>query len=200
MTPLTQQYRDYALLNGYLNVAINGTVDPSKSPDYPTTVDYGAPFFESYSTFPNTKYIHGFNLALSAGGYRRNLKSGVDLACRTFQNGSLLFWELGNEPDLYKTSAQGVVRPSSYDENAYVAEWLNVTRDIRTEMASACPKLATSGSFKFIAPSFAGIGNSLNPLKAWQAGLNADNNIAEFSSHKYVVLSPFLHPLIFPKY
>lgn len=106
--------------------------------------------------------------------------------CKALSNGGFLYWELGNEPDLYKTSAQGIVRPSWWNESDYVAEWLNGTRAIRETMAKACPKLATDEAYKYIAPSFAGTGNSLNPLKTWQSGLDTDKDIALISSHKYV--------------
>jgi hypothetical protein len=167
-----------------LKAAVNGTIVPSRATDYPTILSYGASFFDSYATFSNTKYIHGFNLAKSSGDYRRTLLAGVDLACAALGNGKLLYWELGNEPDLYKTSAQGVVRPTNWNEQAYVAEWLNVTRAVRAEMNRTCPGMTAAAQFRFVAPSFAGVGNGLDAVKVWQAGLGSDGNIAEISSHK----------------
>jgi len=102
--------------------------------------------------------------------------------------GKLAFWELGNEPDLFKTSAQGIVRPSSWNEAAYIAEWLDGTRSIREVLSGACPEMATNAMFKWYAPSFAGTSNSLNPVISWQDGLDADRDISIISSHKYVAL------------
>lgn len=181
--------RDYALLNIYFEGTINGTYDPSKSKDYPTSIEYGPSWFESYAVFNNTKYIHGLNLAkaTNGSGFLRNMLTGVTISCRYFQeNDRLLYWELGNEPDLYRTSAQGVVRDGSYDENKYAAEWRNMTEEVRNEVRITCKDLAEDGKFKLVAPSFAGTRNSLDPWKAWQSGVRESKRVGEFSSHQYV--------------
>lgn len=77
-----------------------------------------------------------------------------------------------------------MVRPKNWDEKAYVAEWLNVTRSVRAEMNLTCPEMAAAAEYRFVAPSFAGVGNGLDAVKVWQAGLGSDRNIAEISSHK----------------
>jgi hypothetical protein len=64
-------------------------------------------------------------------------------------------------------------------------QWLNVTRELKTQMAYTCPTMVTSQAYKFIAPSFAGT-EGMNPWDAWQAGIDKDNIVAEFSSHRYV--------------
>jgi len=168
-----------------LNVSTSGTIVPSRSIDYPTIITFGPSFFESYSTWPNTKFIHGFNLGRNSTEARTALLQSVPLACQALRNGSLAYWELGNEPDLFKTSSQGIVRPSTWNESAYVAEWLNGTRSIRQVLAAACPEMATDAAFKWYAPSFAGTRNSLNPVVAWQDGLDVDRDISIISSHKY---------------
>ena len=154
---------------------------PSVSPDYPRVLTIGPSYFESYQTFPRQKYIHGFNLGKNSAADRATLLQSVAFACKALTNGKLLYWELGNEPDLFKTSAQGVVRPSSWTEKSYVTEWLSLKRSLKDEMKKQCPG---SENVKWIAPSFAGTGNSLKPVKTWSEGLNADNDIAQFSSHK----------------
>lgn len=108
----------------------------------------------------------------------------VPLACQALRGGKLAYWELGNEPDLYKTSSQGVVRPANWTEKDYVDEWLTKTRAIRRTLSGACPELATEEKYKYIAPSFAGISNSLKPIITWQDGLNTDHDIALNSEHK----------------
>ncbi|TKA76148.1 hypothetical protein B0A49_03722 [Cryomyces minteri] len=158
--------QDYALYDSSLKTATFGIVNANRSVDYPTSLSVGPSYFESYTTWPNTKFIHGFNLGKNA-----------------LESGRLLYWELGNEPDLFKTSAQGIVRPASWNEQDYVSEWLNGTRSIKAVLARACPDL---GAPKWIAPSFAGTNNSLQPIQTWQGGLDADKDIALISSHNYI--------------
>jgi hypothetical protein len=168
-----------------LETAFNYTKKPSEI--QPTVLTYGGPFFESYQTFANTKFIHGFNLAKQGEGYRRNLYDGAIVACNALK-GRLLYWELGNEPDLYGVQAGGLsanVRPKTYNDLTFANEWLNVTRELKSQMAYTCPEMVTSQAYKFIAPSFAGTAG-MNPWDALQAGIDRDNVVAEFSSHRYV--------------
>lgn len=176
--------QDYAVFNASFPEALVGIVDPAKSPDYPTTITIGLKYFGSYHTWPGTKYIHGFNLGRNSSFARAGLLESVSYACKALQNGSLAYWELGNEPDLYKTSSQGPVRPATWDEEDYVGEWLRYTRAIRGKLRAACPGLASEGSYKYYAPSFAGTSNSLDPIETWQDGLNTDRDVAIISSHK----------------
>ena len=97
-----------------------------------------------------------------------------------------MYWELGNEPDLYKTASQGHMRPPQWSEADYVKEWLNLTEALQTSITSACPNLAGDDKFKFITPSFAGTSNSLNVNKTWAAGLNTSTHIFQISSHNYI--------------
>jgi hypothetical protein len=96
----------------------------------------------------------------------------------------LLWWEYGNEPDLYSTSAQGPVRPSTWNEPTYVAQWLNGTRTIKALIAENCPDMVSNDTFGFMAPSFAGTNNFLKPITTWNDGLNVDGDIKLDSSHK----------------
>jgi hypothetical protein len=92
---------------------------------------------------------------------------------------------MGNEPDLYKTSAQGAVRPSNWNEADYSKEWGDKVAHVKSVLGSACGEAWTSEvNFKWIAPSFAGTKNSLDPIKSWHAGLNKSSVVAKFSSHK----------------
>ncbi|KAK3112327.1 hypothetical protein LTR53_011508 [Teratosphaeriaceae sp. CCFEE 6253] len=108
--------QDYAVFNKSQTVTEIGIVDPAKSPDYPTTLTIGPSYFESYSTWPDTKFIHGFNLGRNSTVARQGLIDSVPYACKALEGGKLLHWELGNEPDLFKTSAQGAVRPATWTE------------------------------------------------------------------------------------
>jgi hypothetical protein len=88
--------QDYALYNGSLKEATNGTYDLSRSSDYPTTLYIGPSFFESYETFPDTRFLHGFNLALGGNGLEglTNLLETAPIACKALSNGKLSEWEL----------------------------------------------------------------------------------------------------------
>ena len=118
-----------------------------------------------------------------SAGYN-TLVGTVPLVCKALATSKLAYWEMGNEPDLFKTSSQGPVRPAWWNETDYVEEWLNKTRLIQELVQQNCPSVISQGKFKFYAPNFAGAGNSLNMITTWKAGLNADNNIAFIDSHK----------------
>lgn len=179
--------QDYAIFNKSQTEPFIGIYNTAISEDYPTTITIGPGFFDSYHTWPGTQYVHGFNLGRNSTIARRGLIDSVPYACKALENGRLLHWELGNEPDLYKTSAQGPVRPPTWDERDYVDEWLKYTREIRAAMRSACPELTTDVAYTYYAPSFAGAGtNSLDPIVTWQDGLDADKDISIISTHKYV--------------
>lgn len=176
--------QDYAVFNGSLKTALVGTFDSSRSADYPTTVEIGPSFFESYNTWPGIQFSHGFNL----GGnhdYRvfDTLLQTVPLACRALQ-GKMYTLEYGNEADAYPTSAQRPVRPLSYTEANYVEEWHEGTQTIRKIIRDVCPDARSrNGAVGFMAPSFTGANSRLSARKAWEAGLNSFSDIHYFSSH-----------------
>ncbi|KAK3341468.1 glycoside hydrolase superfamily [Lasiosphaeria hispida] len=178
--------QDYALYDASLPYALNGTYDLKRSADYPTTIFIGPSYFESYNTWKDVKFSHGLNLGLggnSSSGWQ-SLKNTVPLVCRALGKGKLYAWQYGNEPDLYSTSAQGPVRPPSWDEATYVEQWLNGTRMIKTLIEEHCPELLDS--YGYLAPAFGGVGNHLKAPKAWAAGINSDKNIKLFSTHNYI--------------
>ena len=117
---------------------------------------------------------------------RRGLLEVAGVACKALSGGRLLHWELGNEPDLYKTASQGHMRPPTWSESDYVTEWLNLTEEIKGAIADACPDLAQDSAFKFITPSFGGTNNSLSYNKTWADGLNTSTHIYQISSHNYI--------------
>lgn len=177
--------QDFAIFDKTLKVASVGIVDPKISPDYPTTLTIGPAYFESYQTLPGTKFVHGFNLGGNSTEARDALIDSVSYACKALEGGKLAYWELGNEPDLFKTSGRPV-RPRTWSEQDYVNEWLHWTRAIHEAMKEACPHLASERNYKYYAPSFAGTGNSLNPIVTWKAGIDSDKDIGIISSHKWV--------------
>ncbi|ROT39527.1 beta-glucuronidase [Sodiomyces alkalinus F11] len=180
--------QDYALYNESLFTAVHGIYDYNRSRDYPTTVQIGPSFFESYSTFNDTKFTHGFNLALGAirpEGWQ-TLIDTVPLACRAIGQDNLDRWEYGNEPDLYSVSAQGPVRPLTWNAETYVAQWLNGTRRIREALEAACPAMLDDNLYSYAAPSNGGVYNPLQAEDQWAAGLNSDGNVGTFSTHNYI--------------
>lgn len=141
----------------------------------------GPSYFESYLTWPNTKFSHGFNLGKNSSHDIQLLLDTVLLACKALGKGNLLVWELGNEPDDYPVSFQGAVRPASWTEEDYVHQWLSRTAALKKQMEDHCPQLANA---KYVAPSFGGINGALKALTTWQVGLNDAKNIAFNSEHK----------------
>ena len=177
--------RDYAIFNASLPVATVGIIQPALSTDYPTILTFGPPFFESYTTWPDTRFSHGFNLGRNSSSARAALLDSVSYACEALgQDDRLSVWELGNEPDLFKTSAQGIVRPANWTEQSYVDEWLYWTGRIEEALAGNCSNLTTAEEYLYMAPSFAGTGNSLDPIRTWKDGLNNNRDIEYISSHK----------------
>lgn len=164
-----------------------GSYNFARSRDYPTTISIGPAYFESYNTWnDDISYLHGFNLGKNGSIGLDTLIATVPLVCKALNGSKLAYWQLGNEPDLYKTSSQGPVRPAWWTESDYVDEWLNKTESMRSLVQRSCPEVIKQGKFKFYSPSFAGTGNSLNMIKTWQAGLDSDGDIAFIDSHNYI--------------
>ncbi|OTB04492.1 glycoside hydrolase family 79 protein [Hypoxylon sp. CI-4A] len=175
--------QDFAIYNSELTVALNGTYNDSLSIDYPTKLEIGSAYFESYDTWPNVKFSHGFNLGGNHDDRQwETLLQTAALACKALGKDKLYLWEYGNEPDLFTPA----VRPSDYNESDYVAEWLNGTRAIRSVFEENCPDLLDNDTYGYLAPSFAGTNNHLKAPLTWADGLDADQNIKLYSSHNYI--------------
>ncbi|ORX97555.1 hypothetical protein BCR34DRAFT_548540 [Clohesyomyces aquaticus] len=180
--------QDYALYDASLKTATNATYIPSISNDYPRVLTLGPKFFESYQALPDTSFIHGFNLAKNGSDANAAASAEAAIACKYLSlNGSFKAWEMGNEPDLFKTSAQGIMRPGSWNEADFVKEWDARVDLVKKSLEKNCGKEWTeNANWKWIAPSFAGTGNSLDALKTWKAGLNKREEVVAFSSHNYI--------------
>lgn len=177
--------QDHALYNASLPYALKGTIDPKRSPDYPTTIYIGPSYFQSYQTWNDTFFIHGFNFGLggnSSEGWQ-TLVDTVPLVCEAL-GGRLAWWEYGNEPDLYSKSSHGPVRPANWTESIFVDQWLNGTAMIAKLLEEHCFNIFANNFRGYLAPSFAGVGNTLNESKSWAGGLNKQDNIKLFSTHK----------------
>ena len=162
-----------------LKIQINGTVVPSISNDYPYLISIGPSYFESYETLLNVQFSHGFNLGKNTTEAMNTLIATVPLACKALGHDNFAHWEMGNEPDLFARA----IRPATWNETDYVAEWLNKTRIVQRELTKACTEMGHA-HYNYLAPSFAGTGNRLNPLKVWEAGFDSDSDIGMNSMHK----------------
>ncbi|KAF2474657.1 beta-glucuronidase [Lindgomyces ingoldianus] len=180
--------QDYALYDANLKAATNGTIIPSISKDYPRILSIGPKFFESYQTWPGVKFIHGFNLAKNDTAANASATDEAAIACKFLElHDNFLYWEMGNEPDLFKTSAQGVMRPASWNEQQYTQQWNIRVQLVKDSLSKNCgADWVTAQNFKWLAPSFAGTSNSLDAVKTWKAGLDQRNEIELFSSHNYI--------------
>jgi hypothetical protein len=92
---------------------------------------------------------------------------------------------MGNEPDLFKTNPPGGVRPASWTEADYIKEWQEKRDKVKTAIMKSCGEdWGSDEKYQWIAPSFAGLKNSLDPLKTWNAGLKNHKAVVLFSEHK----------------
>lgn len=176
--------QDFVIYNPDLEVGLRGIINASKTIDYPSVIEIGNKFFESYHTWKDVKFSFGFNLGGNndSGNFDSVLKL-APLACKALARSKLYYWEYGNEPDQYATSSRGPVRKRDWNESEYVEEWLNGTRAIRGEIKKACPELQGS-RYGYFGPSFAGLSTHLRSPRAWADGLNNDSIIKLFASHK----------------
>ncbi|KNG52514.1 glycoside hydrolase family 79 protein [Stemphylium lycopersici] len=180
-------FADIAIFDESQETGLVGVIRPNISADYPTIITIGPSFFESYKTMPKgTKFIHGFNMGANSSAARAATWDSAPYACKAIGS-DLLYWEYGNEPDLFHASGY---RPLNWTEADYVSEWLNGTNAIEEAVKSACPDLAGT---KFMAPSFAGVEVNdyfkLAPVKAWGEGLDKNKNIEVIASHNYMGVS-----------
>ena len=139
----------------------------------------GPTFFESYNSFPNTFYSHGFNMIWNNDTGYNSITQMINDGCKSLE-GKLSTWEYGNEPDLYI----GNSRPSDWDESDYVLGWSKGYVVIQEALQAKCPSLATAPLF--LNPSLAGTDSKLDPVTISQDGLNNNGSIAKFSVHNYM--------------
>lgn len=147
-------------------------------------VTIGPSFFSSYGTFPSTSYIPGINLAVN-GTTGISTREWETTYISKALGSSLEYFEIGNEPDLFKYWNR---RPSTWNVSDYVAEWQNASQVVQATLATTNPKLAKN--LAYFAPSFAGTdvgasSNSIGPFQAFEHGLDANKNIKVLSGHKY---------------
>lgn len=170
--------RDFALFDENLKIGINGTYTNGAA-DYPTIITIGPAYFESYQTWPDVRFVHGFNLGKNKQAEKEGTWRSMGYACKALGDGKLLYWEHGNEPDLFVNR----IRPKDWDEEDYAIEWLEGTRKMREVIRENCPELDTDEHYRYITPSFAGLTNSLQYTEAVPK-LVVDDNVGQISAHK----------------
>lgn len=108
----------------------------------------------------------------------------MPLACKALGPEKLDVWEYGNEPDLFSTGKQNLIRPPDWNETTYVYQWLNGTREVRARLEEACPELLEDDLYGYMGASIAGFNNTLKVPIVWDLGINRDGTIELFSTHK----------------
>ncbi|MCJ1479310.1 hypothetical protein MMC13_007995 [Lambiella insularis] len=148
---------------------------------HPQDISIGPSFFEGYSSFPGSKFIHGFNMknaTISAIGWK-SLLDEVPVTCKAIGS-NLLWWEYGNEPDLYP-------RPTdTWNATTYVSDWHNGTAAIQSSLASACPAIASGSAYGYVGPSLQNTQAPLAPKMLFQVGLNDDGEVKQYTMHHYM--------------
>ncbi|QKX57278.1 uncharacterized protein TRUGW13939_04389 [Talaromyces rugulosus] len=175
---------DRALYDPNIKTQINGTFVPSITEDFPWIISIGPSYFEADSTWPGAKFSHGFNLGENTTAAMDSLTATAPLACKALSHGNFAHWDLGNEPDFYKTML--AARPANWTESDYVAEWLSKSQIVKRQIAKACPDMVTNPAYKYIAPSFAGFTYGLDPVTTWEDGLGKNKDIGMNSMHNYM--------------
>ncbi|KAK4616185.1 hypothetical protein CLAFUW4_10466 [Fulvia fulva] len=84
--------QDFSLFDKAQEQALVGIFNTNISSDYPTNITIGPAYFESYQTFPDTKFVHGFNLGLNSSKERQGLVDSVSYACKALGE-NVLDWE-----------------------------------------------------------------------------------------------------------
>jgi hypothetical protein len=101
----------------------NPTVNSTIKGNTPFDADiYGPELFKSLGTFPSgTEYIFGLNLAYDNSDYISQI-TGAAKAVLSALNDNLYSFEIGNEPDLYDSTAAFRIG-QTWDGTTYVSEW-----------------------------------------------------------------------------
>ena len=155
------------------------TAESEHDGSLPRDIKIGPSFFDGYSSWPDTKFIHGLNLknaTISAIGWQ-SLLDVVSVACKALGDGKLLLWEYGNEPDLYPRL------PSQWNDTTYVRDWQNGTAAIQDTLGNICPEMASGNAYGYVGPSLFET-STLPPVGLFQDGLNDNGLIKQYTMHQ----------------
>ena len=166
--------QDLAIYDPALPVATQSTYTDG----HPGDISIGPSFFEGYSSFPGSKFIHGFNLKNATNSVTgwESLIDEAAVACKAL-DGKLVWWEYGNEPDVYP-------RPSStWNTSTYVDDWHNGTAAIQQQLSNSCPDMSSGSQYGFVGPSLLGTGG-LPPVQLFRSGLNDNGEVKQYTMHQ----------------
>jgi hypothetical protein len=111
---------------------------------YPTTRDvtgyvpfdndiYGPELFKALGTFPaGTQFIFGLNLAYQNSDYISKITSAASAALSALGS-NLYSFEIGNEPDLYASTAPYRIS-QNWGGSSYVSEWVDRASAIQSQV------------------------------------------------------------------
>lgn len=159
-------------------VGMIGTFEDDVSGDYHATVSIGPAYFESYHNFPNTTFVHGFNMASGSNSTEglQNILEHARVACKEIGQQSYA-WEYGNEADMFPIHEY---RTWEYSEQDVFNEWSIAVDAIHGAVAEACPELEP---LKYFAPSFAQSRRWLNSVDVWKAGFDKRDDVKAYVHH-----------------
>jgi Glycosyl hydrolase family 79 C-terminal beta domain len=161
---------------------------------------YGNSYFQSFGTWPDARYIYDFNMAFNVGddadtGFS-SLNGTIPLICQALADGRFLYWEYGNEPNLYQTQSHGYVDAASWTAQSYLQQWQNGTSVIKEQLQADpnCAELAGS-DFGFIGPSLwiPASHPTLTLGSVWSAGLDSADDLRMIAMHRYASDSKLGH-------
>lgn len=104
---------------------------------------YGPELFKALGTFPaGTEFIFGLNLAYNNPDYIDRITTTAQAVLQAL-NGNLYSFEIGNEPDLYASTAPYRIG-QGWDGSSYASEWTTRASAIQSQVF--CPSsLLTAG-------------------------------------------------------
>jgi hypothetical protein len=131
--------QDYALYKeSYTGAQIgrnsNPTVNSTIKGNVPFDNDvYGPELFKALGTFPaGTNFIFGLNLAYDNSDYMSQI-TGAAKAALSALNDNLYSFEIGNEPDLYSSTAAFRIG-QTWDGKTYASQWTDRASAIQSQV------------------------------------------------------------------
>lgn len=112
----------------------NPTLKPGVTDYVPFDNDvYGPALFKALGTFPaGTQFIFGLNMAYDKSDYLERITSTASAALNAL-NGNLYSFEIGNEPDLYASTAPYRIGVN-WNGSSYVTEWTTRASTIQSQV------------------------------------------------------------------
>lgn len=132
--------QDYAVYNNSFTDAVigknpNPTLEPGLPDYYPFDgLIYGPELFKALNKFPaGTQFIFGLNLAYNHPDYLEKITTTASAALSAL-NDKLYSFEIGNEPDLYDSTAPYRVT-ELWDGSTYATEWVTRASAIQSQVS-----------------------------------------------------------------